>query len=295
MTLLGTSVLQNLYQEYLNAELTYSKEVAQGLGVLPADSSLKWGGELFPCVVHSSSFRAAKVLVRLTASQGKLIDAGSKLTTLTMTFLQPKTGKKELYQFNGTMQVQQHYGAGESELSVLIVVVFSHRPPEGFLQAHGSYLSLKKEANQRREDRIALTPENQNLLDLASLNTVVTVEHIERKCLLRELSYNGARVILTGVAPFLLEKPFVLDLPFTGRTTLKLPGNILRAEAIEGHRGLAVIALGYHPDLVPVDYLRVLQKGFKLGLGARKPAAQPRPTGPQTSSIDLKTLKVRRS
>lgn len=293
MTLLGTSVLQNLYQEFLDTELTYSKEVAVGLGVLPADSGLKWAGELHPCVVHSCSFRAAKVLVRLTASQGKLMASGPKLTTLTMTFLQPKTGKKELYQFNGTLQVHQQYGAGEAELSVLVVVAFSHRPPEGFLQAHGSYLNLKKEANQRREDRIALTAENRALLELANLNTLVTVEHIERKCLLRELSYNGARVILTGVAPFLLEKPFILDLPFVGRPVLKIPGNIVRAEPIEGHRGLAVIALGYHPDRVPVDYLRVLQKGFKLGLGAKKPVAQSKASGPQTSSIDLRTLKIK--
>jgi hypothetical protein len=294
MTLLGTSVLQNLYQEYLDTELTYSKEVAAGLGVLPADSSIKWGGELFPCVVHSCSFRAAKVLVRLNASQWDAMQLGTKITTLTLTFLHPKTAKKELFQFNGTLQVHQQHGAGEGELSILMGVLFSHRPPEGFLQAHGSYLNLKKEANQRREDRIALTNDNRSLMELSSLNTVVTVEHIDRKCLLRELSYNGARVILTGVAPFLLDKPFVLDVPFAGRPPLLIPGTIVRAEAVEGHRGLAVIALGYHPDRVPVDYLRVLQKGFKLGLGARKPAAPAKPVGPQTSSIDLRTLKLRR-
>ncbi len=294
MTLLGTSVLQNLYQEYLDTELTYTKEVAAGLGVLPADSSLKWSGTLYPCVVHSCSFRSAKVLVRLTSAQWKAIESGTRITTLTLTFLQPKTGKKELYQFNGTLQVHQQNGAGEGEWSVLLGVAFSHRPPEGFLQAHGSYLNLKKEANQRREERIPLTLETRALLDLSSLNTVVTVEHIERKCLLRELSYNGARVILTGVAPFLLEKPFVLEVPFSGKAALKIPGNILRAEAVEGHRGLAVIALGYHPDRVPVDYLRALQKGFKIGLGAKRSTLQPRPVGQQTSSIDLTTLKLRR-
>ena len=292
MTLLGTSVLQNLYQEYLDTELTYTKEVAAGLGLLPAESTIKWQGELFHCVVHSCSFRAAKLLVKLTDAQWKPMEFGSRISTLTLTFLQSKTDKKELFQFNGTLQILQQHGAGEGELSILLGLAFSHRPPEGFLQAHGSYLNLKKEANQRKEDRITLNPESKEILGLSNLNTTVTVDHIERKCLLRELSYNGARVILNGVAPFLLDKPFSLTVPMTGKSQLEIPGKILRAEAVEGHRGLAVIALGYHTERVPVDYLRALQKGFKLGLGARRTTAPAKPAHPHTSSIDLKTLKV---
>jgi len=294
MTLLGTSILQNLYQEYLDTELTYTREVAAGLGLLPAESTLKWQGELYPCVVHACSFRQAKVLLRLNADQWKAMEFGSRITTLTLTFLQAKTAKKELFQFNGALQILQQHGAPDHELSILVGVSFNHRPPEGFLQAHGSYLNLKKEANQRTEDRISLNEETRDLMGLASLSTTVTVDHIERKCLMRELSYNGARVILTGVAPFLLDKPFTFSVPLQGRNVLEIPGKIVRAEAVEGHRGLAVIALGYHPERVPVEYLRTLQKGFKLGLGAKKSTAAPRTSGqgPATSTIDLKTLKL---
>jgi hypothetical protein len=294
MTLLGSSVLQNLYQEYLDTELTFSKEVSVGLGMLPAESTIKWQGELYPCVVHSCSFRTAKVLVRLTAPQWKAMEFGSRITTLTLTFLQSKTAKKELFQFNGTLQVLQQHGVADGELSVFLAIAFSHRPPEGFLQAQGSFLNLKKEANQRKEDRIPLTAENRESLGLSSLNTTVTVDHIERKCLIRDLSYNGARVILSGVAPFLIDKPFTFIMPLTDKGPLTIPGKIVRAEAVEGHRGLAVIALGYHPERVPVEYLRTLQKGFKLGLGAKKidRSAGSKPTGSQTSSIDLRTLKI---
>lgn len=292
MTLLGTSVLQNLYKEYLDTELSYSKEVSSGLGMVPTDSTLKIQGELYPCVVHSSSFRIAKVLVRVPAAQWKAVELGSKLTTLTLTFLQAKTGKKELFQFNGTVQILQKYGANDTEVSVFMAVTFGHRPPEGFLEAQGGYLNLRKEASQRQEDRIPVTNETRELLGLASLNTTVTVDHIERKCLIRDLSYNGARVILSGVAPFLLEKPFSLTMPLVDQAGLHIPGTIVRAEAVDGHRGLAVIALGYHPERVPVEYLRALQKGFRLGLGAKKSLAGPRPDVPRTSTIDLKTLKV---
>jgi hypothetical protein len=292
MALLGTSVLQTMYQDFMDTELTYSKEVATGLGALPAESTLRWENELFHCVIHSSNFRFAKILIRLTSPQWKALSYGTRTATLTLTFVNPKTAKKELFQFNGNLQVMQQHSGQEGERSMLLGVVFTHRPPEGFIEVQGSYLVLKREANQRKEERISLTNENRELLGLSSLNTTVTVDHIDRKCLLRDLSYNGARVILTGVAPFLVDKTFTLSVPLKEKAGISIPGKIVRAEAVEGHRGLAVIALGYHEDQVPVDYLRALQKGFKMSLGSRKPAAPSRSTGPQTSSIDMRTLKL---
>jgi hypothetical protein len=270
MTVLGSSILQNFYQEFLNTELTYSKEVSIGLGLLP-ETTLRWKGEVFPCVVHSCSFQAAKVLVRLNAGQGKAGEFGNRTTTLTLTFREPGSAKKDLYQFNGTTQILQQHGAEEGERSILLEMTFNHQPAEGFLQIQGSYLALKKEAHQRKEDRIPLTAENKDLLGLGNLNTTITIDHIERKCLLRELSFSGAKVILTGVAPFLIDKNFSLSVPIAEKTSVLISGKIVRAEAVEGHRGMAVIALGYQQDQVPMDYLKVLQKGLKLGLGAKKP------------------------
>jgi hypothetical protein len=295
MALLGSSILQNLYQEYMDTELTYTKDVAAGLGLLPSESSFKWQGVLYPCVVHSGSFNSAKVLVKLSNAQWKAIEAGSKVTTLTMTLALSKTGRRELVAINGALQTLQHPGAG-GEVSVLMSITYSHRPPENFLQAQGAYLSLKKEANQRTEDRIPLSAENRTLVGLTNLNTVVTVDHIERKCLLRDLSYNGARAILTGVAPFLVDKPFTLQVPL-GEGVVSVPGKIVRADPVEGHKGLAVIAMGYHPDLVPIDYLKTIQKAIKLGL-AGKTGRGPNVTRTdevQTSSINFRTLKVDRA
>ena len=295
MALLGSSVLQNLYQEYMDTELTYTKDVASGLGLLPSESSFKWQGVLYPCVVHSGSFNSAKVLVKLTGAQWKAIEDGSKVTTLTMTLAVSKTGRRELVAINGALQTLQHPGTG-GEVSVLIGIVFSHRPPESFLQAQGAYLSLKKEANQRNEDRIPMNPETRTLLGLTNLNTVVTVDHIDRKCLLRDLSYNGARAILTGVAPFLVDKPFTLQVPLA-EGVVNLPGKIVRADPVEGHKGLAVIAMGYHTDLVPIEYLKTVQKAIKLGLAGKTSRGQSatRTVEPQTSTINLRTLKVDRA
>lgn len=294
MALLGSSIIQNLFQEYQDTELAYTKDVAAGLGLLPGESSFKWQGELYPCVVHSGSFNSAKVLVKLSGSQWRAIEAGSKLTTLALTLQTSRTGRKELVAINGTLETLQHPGSG-GEVSVLMSISYSHRPPESLVSAQGSYLSLKKEANQRTEDRIALNPENRIAVGLSSLNTVVTVDHIERKCLIRDLSYNGARAILTGVAPFLVDKPFTLQVPLTDGT-VHLPGKIVRADPVEGHKGLAVIAMGYHTDLVAIDYLKTIQKAIKLGLTVKTGRGPnvTRTAESQTSTINLKTLKVER-
>jgi hypothetical protein len=293
MTVLGTNVLQGLYQEYLTTELTYTKDVAAGLGLLPNESTVKIQGLLFPCVVHSASFQSAKFLLRLKPEQWKVIQFGSKIATLTLVLLDSRRGKKELYQFNGSLQVLQKHTTPEGDFVFLAAVQFSHRPHEVFLQSHGSYLNLKKEAHQRQSDRILLTPENMGILELASLNTTVIIDKIERKCLLREVSYGGARVILTGVGQLLNDKPFDLTFPHLVLGNLAITGKITRAENMESHRGLAHVALSYSPGEVPVNYLGTLQKAFKLGLGNDKKPQMT--TGPDKSGlfsrIDPKTLR----
>ena len=293
MSHLGVSALQNLYQEYLDIEVIYSREVTTGLGLVPAGSSLKCQGDLYPCLIHSCSFQKAILLLRLPSSQWKVSQFGTKLAVLTLMFLQPKTSKKELFQFNGPLEILQEHKSDNGTLSIMAEIKFSHRPPEGFLQIQGSYLTLRKETNQRKEARITVSAETQELLGLTSSHSTVIIDHIERKCLIRDLSYQGARVILTGVAPFLVQKPFQLTVPILNMLPNQIPGQILRAEPVPGHRGLAIVALGYHKDKVPIEYLRVLQRGFKLGLEKQGP--QPpvsRSTEPRTSTIDLRTMKL---
>ncbi len=293
MATLGTTALQVLYQDYLTTELTYVKDVADALGLLPAESTVKLQTVLYPCLVHSASFQSAKVLMRLTPEQAITVQIGSKVVTLTLVLLDSRKAKKELYQFNGSFQVVQKHLAGDNEIVFLASITFSHRPHEVFLQAHGSSLNLKKEAQARQQDRIALTPETMGILGLSSLNTTVVIDKIERKCLMREVSYGGSRVVLTGAGQFLSEKPFELVFPHTSHGNILIPGMVSRAENMESHRGLAQLALTFTPGKVPVAYLSTLQKGFKQGLGAAKPP-RPAPVSDKLhlfSHIDPKTLR----
>lgn len=272
MTVLGSAVLQTFFQDYLDTDLTYTKEVTRGLGLLASEATLRCQGESLPCRVHSSSFRTAKVVVQVSPERARTLGATG---ILTLAFLHPKTGKKESVPISGAIQVLQTH-TGPQGVTLLVGLTFSHRPADTFLETQGAYLALKKEANQRREERIPVNQENRAALGLSQLNTTVVIDHIERKCMFRDVSYGGARVLLTGVAAFLVNKPFVLALPLEGQGSLSVPGTIVRAEAIEGHKGLAVIALAYDADKVPPEYLRALQKGFKLGLG------NPRDPSPRT-------------
>jgi len=273
MTVLGSAVLQTFFQDYLDTDLTYTKEVTRGLGLLASEATLRWQGESLVCRVHSSSFRTAKVVVQVSAEKARAF--GGATAILTLAFLHPKTGKKESVPITGITQVLQSH-TGATGVTLLVGLTFTHRPADTFLETQGAYLALKKEANQRREERIPVNQENRSALGLAQLNTTVVIDHIERKCMFRDVSYGGARVLLTGVAAFLVNKPFVLALPLEGQVPLDVPGTIVRAEAIEGHKGLAVIALAYDADKVPPEYLRALQKAFKLGLG------NPRDPSPRT-------------
>lgn len=301
MSVLGTSALQNLFYQFLSTEVTYNREVANAMGFLPTGSTIKLLGRYFPCVVHSSSFEEAKVLLRFPRELRVDLETATKQAALNLVFFNSKLGKNEIFQMYGSFSVVQAQSPAEGPLSLFLTLAYSHRPHDSFLEIQGSYLNLQKEVHQRREERIPLNSQNLKDLGLASLNTLVTIDSIERKCLLREISFGGAKVILTGLGKFLLQKPFELQFHHLDKGRMLLPGQVTRTEEVEGHRELAVVGLKYHAEKLPVEYLQTVQRALKAGLGrsqvyqeaARRKHEEA--TGPQPSSIDLRTLRLKKT
>lgn len=304
MSVLGSNALQNLFYQFLDTELTYNREVSAALGFLPSGSTLKLLGRHFPCVIHSSSFEEAKVLLRLPGEIRNDLETGSKLAALSLVFFNAKLGKNEIFQMYGAVSILQVQAGPEGFVSLFLSLSYNHRPPDTFLELQGAYLSLQKEIHQRREERISLNQTTADHLGLASLNTIVSIEQIDRRCLLREISYGGAKIVLNGLGQYLTHKPFELQIHHLAKGKMLLPGHIMRAEEVEGHRELAVIGLKYQAEKVPVEYLQTVQKALKVGLGRSQQVDQGAKdylkrhgyaSGPQTSRIDLNTLRLKKS
>ena len=117
----------------------------------------------------------------------------------------------------------------------------------------------------RAEERIVLTEETNRKLNIDLKKVFLLVDNLPRKCLLRDLSFSGARIILMGNAKFILNKPVVLRLEYdNGRRTFNLPGVCLRSETVEGRKDLAVLGLKFADKGIPIEYRLLINEYMTL-------------------------------
>ena len=72
---------------------------------------------------------------------------------------------------------------------------------------------------------------------------------------MRDLSFSGSKLILVGLAKFLVGKDCLLRLEFhEPRETIDIAGKFVRYEDVEGRKDLAAIAVRFTDNGVPLSY-----------------------------------------
>lgn len=266
MGVLGAAALQKVYERYQRTEVAYSAQVADVVGLAAAQCSLKFKGLELPCRLHAASFTEAKILITLPEQKLGALKDESAQALLRLVFRVDAAGRKEPVQLAGPVAITQVRRGPEGVLILLLTQTFSHRPSDTFLEAQSTFLEMQAEIGRRREDRIPLNEQTLGILGLPEAQTLVHVDQVPRKCLIRELSFGGARVVLTGLAQFLNDKPALLELHFPETGKLCPEGRVVRAEALGDHKGLAVLGLRFDEEKIPVAYLDHLHKAYRKGL-----------------------------
>ena len=118
---------------------------------------------------------------------------------------------------------------------------------EKYIKSTGFYKNKAK--------NIKLNAEAMRKLSLSKKETIVYIENIPRRCIVRDISYSGAKFIMAGIAPFLLNKDCVLKFDFDEPTVIVgLRGKIIRAELVEKRKDLIAVAMTYNASTVPLAY-----------------------------------------
>jgi hypothetical protein len=141
----------------------------------------------------------------------------------------------------------------------MFTIQFSNRPPDDFIEIIGRVLDANVNSAKRKEVRIALNADNLRRLNILSTETSIFIEGVPRKCILRDISYSGSKIIMLGVAKFLMLKDAVLRIDFEDpRASFLLKGKFVRAEGVEGKKEMVALGLNFDESSVPM--------GFKIRL-----------------------------
>jgi hypothetical protein len=69
MAIVTSQQIQQYYTHFKDIEITMTKEVGATLGIINSEVFLKTGGFQWPCVLYSTSFSGAKVVLSLKPDQ----------------------------------------------------------------------------------------------------------------------------------------------------------------------------------------------------------------------------------
>jgi len=294
MSITTSQQIGKWYELYRTIDVTYTKEIIKSTGLDTRGVFLKCIGEQWPCVIYSSSFSGAKVIASSKQELGDRVTKANSLVSLRFSF--KLSDKPDPVSFFIVAKVlgYSNYTQGGGDLQY-VSLQYTQRPPDDFIDILGRLLDANINASRRRDERILLNPDAMRRLCLVTKDSYIYVQGVPRKCILRDLSFSGAKAIVAGIAKFLVGKECILRIEVDEpRESLDIKGSIVRYEDVEGRKDLTAVAIQFDLQSVPMtfkmhinDYLSQVRQPRSEGEAPATPAtaapasaAAPAPAGP---------------
>jgi hypothetical protein len=285
MSVVTSQKISTYYERYKVIEVTYTKEIIQVTGMITRQVYLKCVGDFWPCVVYSSSFTGAKVVVNIKSGLIEKLSRANNIVSLRFCFKNFDTGAPVTFFVAAKVTGHSPYG-GSNDVSIF-TLQFTQRPPDDLIEIMGQVLDANINSAKRKDERIVITSDSIRKLKLVSKDIAVFIQGVPRRCMLRDISFAGAKVIIMGVAKFLVDKDTVLRLDFDDpRESFLVKGKFTRAENVEGRKELVALAVDFKETEIPMgfkvrlnDYLSVVRADNRSEQG-NQPGQQEQPKEP---------------
>ncbi|GHV96081.1 hypothetical protein AGMMS50293_24010 [Spirochaetia bacterium] len=253
MSVITGQKISVFYERFKDIEVTFTKEIIQVTGLLTQQVHLKCGNDFWPCVIYSVSFQGAKIVANVnTGLTGKLQQVNNYVS-LRFCFRSVEKGNAVTFFVAGRVTGSTPYG-GSKDVS-LLTIQFSNRPPDDLIEIMGRVLDANVNSAKRKDERILISVDTQRKLNLLSKESAVFIQGVPRRCILRDLSFSGSKLIMLGVAKFLVDKEVALRLDFDDpRESFLIKGKFIRAEIVEGKKEMLALAIQFDEAIVPMGY-----------------------------------------
>jgi hypothetical protein len=139
---------------------------------------------------------------------------------------------------------------------------FTQKPSDTLVGILGSLLEIKSNALRRRDQRIVVTPDIMKRIGMESRESCVAIDGTSRRCVLRDLSFGGAKVLLstTGL-PHSPQKAMLKLQRCEVADDTVLDGSVVRVEDVQGHEDLVALSIKYSTD-PPISYKQKINSIF---------------------------------
>ena len=253
MAIVNSNQIAKYYDFFRDKEIVFTKANLKALHIDPRQVYLKCNGGQWPCIINSSTLQMAKIIIG-TGSGAYQEMQKNKDATVQLKYCFIDQGNETIH-FYVTCSVQslEPY-QNTKELSV-VTLDFTQRPPDELIYRIGEFLEASENFYNRKEDRIDINKNTLRKLGIEKEESVVWINNVPRRCILKDLSFSGAKVMLVGVPKFLVGKPINLKIDFIDTNeSIIVQGIIPRAEFLEGRKDISSVHIAFNNDVVPMTY-----------------------------------------
>ncbi|MDR3114177.1 MAG: pilus assembly protein PilZ [Treponema sp.] len=256
MNALSRQQIITYYERYKTNEVIFNKEILEVTGLLTKKVCLKCMGKLWPCIIYAASLQRVKVLVNTKSGFLQSLQEANNGANIQFCF-KGNEGADPVIFFVAVRSVG-YIPYGNSKDTAMVTLQFVQQAPDYLIGVLGRILDTTantQSTSKRRGERIIITNETQRMLGILSRETAVSVQGVPRQCILRDISFYGAKIIIMGLANFLNDREAVLRIDFEEpRESYFLKGKFLHSETVEGRKDLVAMGMSFYDDLIPMKY-----------------------------------------
>ncbi len=241
------------YDQYRDVEITFTKDILRILGVDPRQIYIKCNGAQWPCIINSTSFQHSKIIIGIKGgAYAQITKKDAPPSSLRFYFVDSEKQSFSFFISGHVTNIQPYMG---SQDLVLVTLTYNQRPSDDFIEKIGVLLEANTNSIRRREERIILNEDSKRKLGISKEETIIWIENIARRCIIRDLSFSGAKILIVGLAQFLVQKPMVIKLTFDDPAeSFALKGFVVNVTSIEGRKDIVFANIKFDETSVPLGY-----------------------------------------
>ena len=242
------------YDQFQKTEVTFTKEVIRAILLNPKQVYLKCLGYQWPCIIYATSMSEARVIVNMQKSLKESLQKANNLVSLRFCFVQRDKTDPLSFFVSAKISGFTPYGKDKPDLFFL-TLSYTQRPPDDLIEVLGQMLEANLNSSKRKTDRIVVTADSAKRLGLRAKETQIIIDGVPRRAIIRDLSFSGAKVIILGIAKFLVDKDAVLRVDLLDPPeSIDITGKVVRYEPVEGRPDIAAFAVLFDEAQVPMKY-----------------------------------------
>ena len=268
MAISTSQQIARYYQQYSDVDVTFTKDVIKATLLYPKQVFLKCMGYQWPIVVYSASMTGAKVIANMKTSLSEAIKKSNSMVSLRLSFLQRDKADPLSFFVGAKIAGYTPYGQEKPELYFL-TLTYTQRPPDDLIEILGRLIDANTSSARRKDERVPVTADSARAMGLNHKDAMVYIDGVPRRCIVRDVSFGGAKVVILGLAKFLVNKQANLRLTLTEtEEEIDVPATVVRFEAVEGRSDIAALALQFDTETIPMKY-KLMISGFLNSSKAR--------------------------